>query len=493
MSDPAAASPPGTQAGAGEREPAVRRLRSDLPFRRIALVLSGGGALGAYEVGVLRVVEAVRLVPTIVAGVSVGAINAVVWRAHGGRTAVLEEVWRRMTATDVGFRWVTLVLRALGALVATLGLVELFLTLIGSRELSGSYWLWKHGSARIDRASTVLDLWMWGLFAVAGILAIALSRPVETWLAHQRPVADLGRGSRRFGRVVLGLWMAYAAVWIFGVPWPHRFTVSALLAVALVWLANRPGRSSGWARKVTHLLTPETRGRGLWGAAGRQRLLERLVGSGDAARLVDPEVRLVISALAIDTGRIAHFVTGPPPEAAFVERLHSGLGEVVRVREPAEVLEAVLASSAIPGVFEPVRIRGRDFVDAGGFANQPLHVALAADADAALVVLMSPSGPPTPGVPPASLFALGSRLLEVANWRDMQAELRSLPAGWSREGDPARMCVVEPDTSLPGGVLGFDPKNAAALIERGEEDAWEALERAGWLAGAGGKAGAAGR
>ena len=106
----------------------------------------------------------------------------------------------------------------------------------------------------------------------------------------------------------------------------------------------------------------------------------------------------------------------------------------------------------------------------------------AADADAALVVLMSPSGPPSPSPPPESLFALGSRLLEVANWRDMQAELRSLPAGWSREGDPARICVVEPDTSLPGGVLGFDPANAAALIERGEADAWEALERAGWLA-----------
>jgi len=444
-------------------------------------VLSGGGALGAYEVGVLRVLEAVRLAPAIVAGVSIGAINAVVWRAHAGRTAVLEEVWRRMTATDVGFRWVTLVLRALGVLVAALGLIELLLTLLGSRELSGSYWLWKRSSARIDLTSTVLDLWMWGLFALAGVLAMVLSRPVESWLAHQRPVADIGRASRLFGRIVLGLWVVYAVVWILGFPWPHRFTLSVLFVVALVWLANRPGHSSGWARRMMHVLTPETRGRGLWGAAGRQRMLERLVEAGDVNRLTDPEVRLVISALAIDSGRIAHFVSGPPPAEAFLQRLESGLGEVVRVREPAEVLLAVLASSAIPGVFEPVRIRGRDFMDPGGFTNQPLHVALAADADAALVVLMSPGIPPSPAAPPENLFALGSRLLEVANWRDMQAELRSLPTGWSREGDPARMCVVEPDTTLPGGVLGFDPVNAAALIERGEEDAWRALERAGWL------------
>ncbi len=219
-------------------------------------------------------------------------------------------------------------------------------------------------------------------------------------------------------------------------------------------------------------------------------MLQRLVGSGDAARLMDPAVRLVISALAIDSGRIAHFVTGPPPGDAFVQRLEGSLGEVVRVREPDEVLQAVLASSAIPGVFEPVRIRGRDFVDAGGFANQPLHVALAADADAALVVLLSPSGPPSPAPPPSSLFALGSRLLEVANWRDMQAELRSLPPGWSREGDPARMCVVEPDTTLPGGVLGFDPaqRRGAHRARRGGRLGGARARR---LAGAGRERGAA--
>ena len=489
MRDPEAAGPPGACPGANEQVLNPRRLRPDLPFRRIALVLSGGGALGAYEVGVLRVVEAVRLAPAIVAGVSVGAINAVVWQAHGGRAAVLEHVWRRMTATDVGFRWVTLALRALGALVAALGLIELLLTLAGSRELSGSYWFWKRSSARIDLASTLLDLWMWGLFALAGVAAMLLSRRVESWLARLRPPGDPGRASRLFGRIVIGLWSVYALVWMLGLPWPHRFTLSALLVIAVVWLANRPGQSNDWARRVLHVLMPETRGSGLWGATARQRLLERLVQEGDVKRLTDPGVHLMISALAIDSGRIAHFVSGPAPPEGFVQRLETELGEVVRVREPAEVVQAALASSAIPGVFEPVRLRGRDFVDPGGFANQPLHVALAAEADAVLVVLMSPSGRPSSAPPPGSLFALGSRLLEVANWRDMQAELRNLPAGWSREGDPARACVVEPDATLPGGVLGFDPVNAAALIERGEEDAWRALERAGWLAAPGSAAG----
>ncbi len=460
----------------------ARRLRPDLPFSRPAVVLSGGGALGAYEVGVLRVLEDLGLRPAIVAGVSIGALNAVVWRAHDGATATLEAGWRKLTASDLGFRWITLLLRTLGGLVAVVGMFELISTLAGSRELSGSYWLWRRASARIDLASTLLDLWMWAFFLAAGLLAALFSRRIEAWLARRHPAADPVRAWRRAGAVLLGLWGLYLVVWALGVPWPHRFSASVLLVGVVVWLVSRPGRTDRGARLLLHAFLPETRGRGLWGATARERVMRRMVNAGDARRLVAPDVRLVVSALAVDTGRITHFVSGPPPGRDFIARLEAELGEVVYLREPGEVLAAAVASSAIPGIFEPVRVRGRDFVDAGGFTNQPLHVAIAAEADAVLVVLLSPSGRPSVAPYPASLFALAGRLLEVANWRDMQTELRQLPEGWSRDARPARICVVEPDDALPGGVLGFDPAQAPALMDRGEQDAWEALERAGWLA-----------
>ena len=145
-------------------------------------------------------------------------------------------------------------------------------------------------------------------------------------------------------------------------------------------------------------------------------------------------------------------------------------------------MQAAVASSAIPGIFEPVRIGERDFVDPGGFSNQPLHTAIAAGADAALVVLLSPSGEPRSAGKVWSLIDLGGRLLEIANWRDLQVELRSMPPEWTAEGHPARVCVVEPRGSLPGGVMDFGPTHADALIRRGEEDAWDALQRAGWVA-----------
>src|SRR2546428_10708606 len=111
-----------------------RRLRQQWPFRRVAVVLSGGGALGAYQVGVLRVLEAVGLRPSIVCGLSVGAINAVAWVAHDFRTGALERVWARVGPSSIGLRWTTLTLRALGLLIAVVAALELVLTLVGSDE-----------------------------------------------------------------------------------------------------------------------------------------------------------------------------------------------------------------------------------------------------------------------------------------------------------------------------------------------------------------------
>src|SRR6266704_3557056 len=97
-------------------------IRSDFPFRRVALVLAGGGAFGAYEVGVLRALHAIGLKPHIIAGASVGAINALGWVAHDGDPAALERTWRHLRSSDVGIRWGVLVLRAAGTFLFAFGL-----------------------------------------------------------------------------------------------------------------------------------------------------------------------------------------------------------------------------------------------------------------------------------------------------------------------------------------------------------------------------------
>ena len=63
-----------------------------------AIVLQGGGALGAYEFGVLRALYERRpgFRPVAVAGVSIGAITAaVLGGAAGDPIAALDTLWRR--------------------------------------------------------------------------------------------------------------------------------------------------------------------------------------------------------------------------------------------------------------------------------------------------------------------------------------------------------------------------------------------------------------
>lgn len=457
-------------------------LRADLPFQRVALVLSGGGALGAYEVGVIRVLEALRLTPSLVVGVSIGAINAVAWLVAGHDIGPMERVWRSARAETVGVQWVSLALRVTGAITAALSLRELVLGLTGSRELSGAYWLWRKASADTDLLSTQLDLSLWVVLALAGVLMVLYARRVARDWDRRPGSVDPVQLRGRLTKVTLVAAGVHALVWLMGWPWPHRFSASVVLLLTLAWLVSTPGRAGRWLRRLALGLMPETGGRGLWSGSARRKLLERLVADGDPRLVAGAGTGLVVSALAVDSGRIGHFVSWPDPERGFVEHIEHELGEVLPVKDADEMISAAVASSAIPGLFQPERIAGRDFVDAGGFSNQPLHVAIAHGADAVLVVLLSPSQGPASAEPPADVVALGGRLLELVNWRDLQTELRHLPAGWSRDGRPARICVVEPEATLPATLLAFEPESAAKLIALGERDAWAALASAGWLA-----------
>jgi NTE family protein len=66
---------------------------------RIALVLQGGGALGAYQIGVYQGLHEAGLEPDWVSGVSIGAINSAIIAGNPPerRLERLAEFWRRIT------------------------------------------------------------------------------------------------------------------------------------------------------------------------------------------------------------------------------------------------------------------------------------------------------------------------------------------------------------------------------------------------------------
>ncbi len=65
----------------------------------VALVLQGGGALGAYQAGAFEALAAAGLTPSWIAGISIGAINAalIAGNAPERRAQALREFWTRVT------------------------------------------------------------------------------------------------------------------------------------------------------------------------------------------------------------------------------------------------------------------------------------------------------------------------------------------------------------------------------------------------------------
>jgi NTE family protein len=59
-------------------KPRATAVERDLPFECIALVLQGGGALGAYQAGVYEALAEAGIYPDWVAGISIGAINCAI-------------------------------------------------------------------------------------------------------------------------------------------------------------------------------------------------------------------------------------------------------------------------------------------------------------------------------------------------------------------------------------------------------------------------------
>src|SRR5882672_6972283 len=70
------------------------------PFERIALLLQGGGALGAYQAGVYEALTEAGLHPDWIAGISIGAINGalIAGNAPQARVDKLRAFWERVTA-----------------------------------------------------------------------------------------------------------------------------------------------------------------------------------------------------------------------------------------------------------------------------------------------------------------------------------------------------------------------------------------------------------
>jgi len=87
-----------------QSKPGSGATQRQLPFEQVALVLQGGGALGAYQAGVYEALAEADLDPDWVADISIGDVNAalIAGNAPEDRVAKLRSFWEGMTSGPGG-------------------------------------------------------------------------------------------------------------------------------------------------------------------------------------------------------------------------------------------------------------------------------------------------------------------------------------------------------------------------------------------------------
>ncbi len=81
----------------------ARRITKKLPFKSVAMLLQGGGALGAYQAGAYEALSESGIEPNWLAGISIGAINAAIIAGNKPqeRVAKLRAFWEQVTAPRI--------------------------------------------------------------------------------------------------------------------------------------------------------------------------------------------------------------------------------------------------------------------------------------------------------------------------------------------------------------------------------------------------------
>jgi NTE family protein len=115
------------------------------------------------------------------------------------------------------------------------------------------------------------------------------------------------------------------------------------------------------------------------------------------------------------------------PFAAVMTDLYDGS---LRLARTGDAGQAVRASSAVPGVFEPVRIGNREYVDGGLVSPVPVRVARSLGADLVIAVDISakPRFQETDSLPRVLLQAFSIMSLHLAEPEMREADVRVLPA-----------------------------------------------------------------
>ena len=247
-------------------------------------------------------------------------------------------------------------------------------------------------------------------------------------------------GGANLGAIQVGMLLALEEAGIR----PDLYVGTSVGAVNATFMAGRPGGGGAqalagvWSRLRRQDVFPTTAMRSLRGARGREPGLVSPDALGRLVRTHLPyrdleEAPVPVTVIAVDVCTSA---------------------DVALSRGPA--VEAVLASAAIPGIFPPVELGGRTFMDGGVVDNAPISHAVALGADTIWVL---PAGYACAlPEPPRSALGMALQGLNVLVQRRLAHDLEVY-------GDRADIRVVPP--LCPVRVAPTDFSRSQQLVEDG--------------------------
>ena len=355
---------------------------------RVGVVLSGGGARGAYEAGALMAFQDAKVPTHVITATSVGSINAASYAAHSeglvGKAEPLVDAWLELTPATLGIDWSRYIFLLAGLVAASAG-------------IGNFLWMWLQQHGIFLHAHHPKFTWL--ALGVAGISILMFSDKLSYvgyvmlnfargrhWEPDWRKTwVSIGANVLVWGFIILFLGFTYIHLPLEGNSALELSThVPMLVAVILLLGMYRLLRDP--LSKLSHRFIRMPLRTGLFPNFDRIKFLRARIPH---ERLRNSAIRVIMTATDIQRGMARFFsnasvetlLTDPGVHQEFVLR---------EVEQPTDLVLAAVASSAYTFAYEAVTMDGRLWSDGGIMTNQPVMPALRLGADVLFLVLIAP-------------------------------------------------------------------------------------------------------
>ncbi|MDJ1421675.1 MAG: patatin-like phospholipase family protein [Candidatus Methanoperedens sp.] len=179
--------------------------------------------------------------------------------------------------------------------------------------------------------------------------------------------------------------------------------------------------------------------------------------------MLDPEkvhrsdIRLRIAVVSLETGKLRYIT-----ESGYF----SGNSD-----QPVDLIDAALASSAIPSIFPPVKLHTENYVDAGTREMLPVQAAVDLGATQVYAIACSkPGGEPAPSFDGSNMMDITSRAIRDIMFDELQQKEANPPRGWGID-----MKLIQPALDVHG-ILTVDPGLISISMAYGYMRAFDIVE-----------------